>query len=67
MSKLKNSTIQCNDFDCKIIRQYNHLQSTRYIFPQLDKTSDFKLDLAVLDDNPRPLLTRAVRSGMNHG
>ena len=42
--------------------QYNHLQSTRYIFPQLDKTSDFKLDLAVLDDNPPPYSTSPVRN-----
>ena len=44
-----------------IVRQYN-LQSTRYIFPQLDKTSDFKLDLSVLDDNPPPYSTSPVRN-----
>ena len=44
-----------------IARQYN-LPSTTYVSPQLDKTSGFKLDLAVLGDNPPPYSGSPVRN-----
>ena len=47
-----------------IARQYN-LPSTRYIFPRStgqNFDSGFKLDLAVLDDNPPPYLGSPVRN-----
>ena len=61
--------ISCRTLQCSamilIARQYN-LPSTRYIFPRStgqNFDSGFKLDLAVLDDNPPPYLGSPVRNG----